>query len=63
MVQMLKEINSLGWKFQTYEHLGVAPKRNLLTIDEFNEHFADTEGLLIDGGGAAPRRATGLSSL
>ena len=24
---------------KTYENLGVVPKRNLLTIEEFNEHI------------------------
>ena len=33
---------------KTYENLGVVPKRNLLTIEEFNEHFANVEDLIID---------------
>jgi hypothetical protein len=37
-----------------YEHLGVAPKHNLLIIDKFNERFANVEDLIIDGSGATP---------
>lgn len=33
---------------KTYEHLGVAPKRNLLTVEEFDELFAEEEALIID---------------
>jgi hypothetical protein len=33
---------------KTYEHLGVALKRNLLTIEEFNELLSNVEDLIID---------------
>jgi hypothetical protein len=51
MVQMIKRNQLIGLEVlqKTYEHLGVAPKRNLLTIEEFNEHLASVEDLIIGG--------------
>jgi hypothetical protein len=33
---------------KTYEHLGVVSKRNLLIIEKFNEHLANSNKLRVD---------------